>query len=99
MEMDAISNTILDIINQNIEDADITLDQLDDDLLKYGMDSIKFISIVIALETAFEIEYPDNLLLISQSNTLNKLAGIVFKALEGKNGEGKEKQNEWFTHS
>lgn len=88
MERKAIINGILDIINENIENVNITHDQLDEDLSTHGMDSIKFISIVIALETAFEIEYPDDFLLITQSNTLNKLANIVSEVLDKKNTEG-----------
>lgn len=82
MEKSAIINDTLGIINENIESANITHDQLDVDLSQHGMDSIKFISIVIALETTFEIEYPDDFLLITQSNTINKLASIVAEALE-----------------
>lgn len=88
MEMKAIIDGILDIINENIENANIKHDQLDEDLSQRGMDSIKFISIVIALETAFEIEYPDDFLLITQSNTLKKLADIVSETLKKKNTEG-----------
>ena len=87
MEMKEIINDIIDIINKNIENANITHNQVDEDLSQQGMDSIKFICIVIALETAFEIEYPDDYLLITQSNTLNKLASIVFDTLENKNAE------------
>lgn len=88
MEEEAIINDILGIINENIENVNITHDQLDEDLSIHGMDSIKFISIVIALETAFEIEYPDDFLLITQSNTINKLISIVSEALEKKIAEG-----------
>jgi len=55
------------------------------DLVSMGMDSIKFVSIVIALEEVFEIEYPDEFLLINHSNTLNKLISIVTEALKKKN--------------
>ncbi len=59
-----------------------------EDLVALGMNSIQFISVVVALEETFEIEYPDEYLLITQSNTLNKLVGIVSDALEKKNKEG-----------
>ncbi|TCL56199.1 acyl carrier protein [Kineothrix alysoides] len=62
-----------------------------EDLVSMGMDSIKFISIVVALEEAFEVEYPDECLVITHSNTLNKLASNVSEALEKKT---EERQNE-----
>ncbi|MDR2043347.1 MAG: phosphopantetheine-binding protein [Clostridium sp.] len=86
--MGNIKSEILDIINTNVEKAEITIEQADDDLVALGMNSISFISIVVALEATFEIEYPDECLLITQSNTLNKLANIVFDALEKKDTEG-----------
>lgn len=83
-----VQQKILDVINSNIENANLQINQADEDLVAMGMDSIKFISIVVALEEAFEIEYPDDFLLITQSNTLNKLVSIVAGALEKKNTEG-----------
>ena len=84
---ESIRKKILDIVNSNIENADLQFDQADEDLVALGMDSILFISIVVALEGDFDIEYPDDYLLITQSNTLNKLVSIVSDALE-KNTEG-----------
>lgn len=85
---ESVQQKILDIINSNIENANLQLNQADDDLVAIGMDSIKFVSIVVALEEIFEIEYPNDYLLITQSNTLKKLESIVAGALEKKNTEG-----------
>jgi len=79
--MNDIEARIIQLVNSTIE-TDFNSENMEDDLGQAGMDSIKFISIVVALEEAFEIEYPDECLLITQSNTLRKLAGIVSDALE-----------------
>lgn len=85
---ESVRQKILDIINSNIENTNLQLNQADEDLVAMGIDSIKFISIVVALEETFEIEYPDDFLLITQSNTLNKLGNIIADALEKKITEG-----------
>lgn len=87
---ESVRQKILDIINSNIENVNLQFNQADEDLVDMGMDSIKFISIIVALEDNFEIEYPDDFLLIAQSNTVNKLASVVASALEKQNTEGAE---------
>lgn len=90
--VESIQQIILNIINSYIEDASLQPNQSDEDLIAMGIDSIKFISIVVALEETFEIEYPDEFLLMTQSNTLNKLVSIVTGALESKMRK-KERKN------
>jgi acyl carrier protein len=85
--MNDIEARIIQLVNSTIE-TELNNENMEDDLVQSGMDSIKFISIVVALEEAFEIEYPDESLLIAQSNTLRKLVGIVSDALEKNNTEG-----------
>jgi acyl carrier protein len=45
---------VVEILNANIENAEVTEDKLDEDLSKLGMDSITFIKIIVALEEEFE---------------------------------------------
>lgn len=87
-KIDGVLEKVLAIVNTYIEDSVITADQADDDLIALGMNSISFISVVVALEGTFDIEYPDENLLIAQSNTVNILASIVSEALEKKDEEG-----------
>lgn len=69
--------SILEIVKANVKNLEISLEQSDDDLSLLGMSSISFISIVVALEEAFEIEIPDEKLLITEMNTLNKMLEVV----------------------
>ena len=81
---ESVQDKILEIVNSNIENASLQLNQADEDLVTMGMDSISFISIIVALEEAFEIEYPDEYLLITHSNTLNAITNIISAELEKK---------------
>lgn len=78
-------NSILSIINENIESNEITLEQADEDLSLLGMDSIKFIQIVVALEESFQIEVPDEELLINKMGTINKILSVVSVAIKSAN--------------
>jgi acyl carrier protein len=76
-----IQEKILEIINSTIEDEKIQPNQADEDLSLIGMDSTKFIKIVVTLEETFEIEVPDEKLLMTEMGTLNKMIGVVSTAL------------------
>ena len=68
---------IIEIININIENAEISIEQSEDDLLTLGMDSITFIRIIVSLEEEFECEVPDSKLLLTEMNTVNKMYEVL----------------------
>lgn len=70
-------NQVLEILNANIEDSPITIDKLDASLMDLGMDSITFIQVIVALEEEFECEIPDEKLMISEMNTVQKIIDIL----------------------
>lgn len=75
-EIDVTSNI------ENIEKAIvINSTQLDDDLAELGMDSITFIHIIVALEELFEIEIPDEKLLITEMSTIRKMVEVIATAI------------------
>ena len=67
---------ILEIVN-SVQDTEVTVDQCDDDLLELGLDSIKFIQIIVSLEEAFECEIPDEKLLLTEMNSVNKMLEVL----------------------
>lgn len=69
-------NKILDIINK-IGDLCIACDQINDNLVDFGMDSIKFVQIVVGLEEEFECEIPDSKLLIIEMDTVQKIFNVL----------------------
>ena len=64
---------ILNIINKSIETGDIAKKQMNDNLSDLGIDSMKFIQIMVELEEVFECEIPDSQLLMSEMNTVQKI--------------------------
>ena len=67
---------ILEIVN-SVQDMEVTVDQCDDDLLEMGLDSIKFIQIIVSLEETFECEIPDEKLLLTEMNSVNKMFEVL----------------------
>lgn len=82
-EMSNILDKIIEIVKGNVENLKLTPDQYDVDLSQLGIDSIKFITIVIAFEEAFGIEIPDEYLLFTELGTINKMKSVVSYVLEG----------------
>lgn len=70
------------VIEKNVDlQYDINTIGVLDILTDYGIDSLKYISIIIALEDYFDIKIPDNYLDFSKSNTIQKLNLILEKLL------------------
>lgn len=68
---------ILCVLNTHIENSKFDLDMVDSDLTEFGMDSIAFIRVVVALEEEFECEIPDSKLSISEMNTAKKILKVL----------------------
>lgn len=75
---------ILEIVN-SVQDMEVTVDQCDNDLLELGVDSIKFIQIIVSLEEAFECEIPDEKLLLTEMNSVNKMLEVLQLAVSESN--------------
>ena len=80
-----ILDKVLKVLNANLENTEITFEQTEDDLSALGMDSIVFIRLVVALEEAFDIEIPDEYLLITEMNTLSKMTDVISTVLDHQN--------------
>lgn len=74
---------IIEILNSNIENIEISIEQVNDDLSDLGMDSISFIKTIVSLEEEFECEIPDEKLIISEMNTVNKIIDVLQLAIAG----------------
>lgn len=77
-----IQTDIQEIVKKYIG-IDAAVNQFDDSLVDLGMDSIMFIHIVVELEEKFAIEIPDEKLLISEMDTMNKMLSIITALVEG----------------
>jgi len=67
---------VLEVINRS-ENMEISQEQLEDSLPELGMDSITFIQIVVALEEEFECEIPDEKLLVTEMDTVQKMLDVL----------------------
>lgn len=81
---ETISEKVLEILNTNIENNVITPEQTEEDLSSLGLDSIAFIRVIVALEEAFDIEIPDEKLLITEMNTVLKMASVIAAVMDEK---------------
>lgn len=72
-------NRVLEILNNNIADANVSNDMLEESLPALGMDSISFIQIIVELEEVFECEIPDEKLLIAEMDTVQKILDVLFE--------------------
>ncbi len=79
---EVIADKVLEIVNTNIENGFISSNQFDADLCAAGMDSISFIRIIVALEEEFDIEIPDEKLLLAEMNTVSKITDVISSILK-----------------
>ena len=69
---------VIEIINLSFNDrAKITAEQNNENLQELGMDSITFIRIAVAIEEEFECEIPDEKLLITEMDTVQKILDVL----------------------
>lgn len=71
---------IIEIINCATK-GDISIDQKDEDLLEFGIDSIQFVQLIVFLEELFECKIPDSKLLFEEMNTATKIMAALQEAL------------------
>lgn len=80
--MNELCKKIIDIVNANLEGPGLTPESSEQDLTSFGLDSIIFINIIVALEEAFNIEIPDEKLLITEMNTISKMEDVISAVLK-----------------
>lgn len=68
---------IIRILNEHLEGRQITLEHIDYDLTQIGLDSIRFIRVIVAFESVFNIEIPDEYLVLEKMNTINKIYTVI----------------------
>lgn len=83
MVYDEIKEKVIKLCNEVLEDSDIDADMIEyvdfsDDL---GMDSIKFISLIVEIESRLNIIIPDDYLLIDYFNNIDNIMQIVMSEI------------------
>lgn len=78
MELSDLDIAIRKILLDNLENQDISIISEDDNLQEFGMSSMVFVKIVLALEEEFHVEFPDSKLTFSNLNSIAKIRnGII----------------------
>ena len=73
-------------IIEELENLGIIIDisEEDADLLSMEIDSITFITFIVALEERFEIQFPDEYLTMEVMNSLNGFSSLIYTLLSNK---------------
>lgn len=71
---------VYDIIKRSINK---TIELKDDmTLLELGIDSVEFITVIIALEEELDIRFEDTLLIYENYNTIGQLVSVIQQSIE-----------------
>ncbi len=79
--MQKICAQLAKIIEDIMQTTAIGETNYEDDLATLGLTSIGFIQVIVQIEEEFQITIPDEFLLLSKLNTVNKIASIVLSLL------------------
>ena len=75
---------ILRVVNTVLEKP-LSQDQAEAELPTLGIDSIAFIRTIVALEEEFDIEIPDEYLLLTEMNTISKMTDVISTVFDPQN--------------
>lgn len=73
---------IAGIIESYVNDLELDENLYETNLAELGINSIAFIQTIVEMEDRFQIEIPDEYLLISEMDTVYKMASIVMLLTE-----------------
>jgi acyl carrier protein len=84
-----MKETIYDVIKRNVSHSAVIND--DTSLLEIGIDSVEFITMIIALEEEFNIRFEDTQLVYDNYKTIGQLVSIIEQMLEKTKTHSEEK--------
>ena len=87
MMIKEIELKVLELINQIILNKRISLEQLNDDFTKMGIDSMEIIRFIVAVEEYYNIEFDNELLEMNNISTIYKISLLVYNELKRRGNE------------
>jgi len=72
-ELSGIQNQAFEVIRSILSEKELHSISIDTDFSSIGIDSITFIKIVVALESEFDFEFDDEMLLITKFPTIKSI--------------------------
>ena len=82
--MKKIKDEIIEVILNTAEELGVFMDydgENDFDMTLYFTDSVSFISYIVSLEEALEIEFPEDLLYIENYSSFNKIVDMIYEVM------------------
>ena len=80
--MDEIIQKIIEIVTRNMGNEQFSTLESNSKLSELGMSSMAFIQMVVEIEETFDIEIPDEKVMISQMGTLDQIIDVVREGLK-----------------
>lgn len=81
----SLQESLCNIIKEVLENDKINNNEIaEGSLISLGFNSISFIKMVIKIETEFDIQYDDDMLLIDKLNTLEYLSKYVQSKIDAR---------------
>ena len=84
MSKSEIGNQIFSLIEEVLNEESKKIKSFDDDISEI-LDSVGFVTLIVEIETFFDIEINDDDYEVYKINTINKLADLVETYMEKKN--------------
>ena len=86
MTVEAIKNKVIELISELFKSKGFNSDIIEHKNLidDFGMDSITFITLIVDIESAFDITIPDDLLNMNHFMKVDNVIRIVSKQLDNK---------------
>ena len=93
MDVNFVRYKVINLIKSLLINPDINNKALEymDIIDVAGMDSITFISLIVALEEQFEITIPDNMLLMEKFRTIDSIVEIIMTEMNNQHQLGDKK--------
>ena len=77
--MEYLTYLQLDVLNFLVNNMDVHIETVFSDIIiSNSIDSLNFVNMVIILEDKYGIEFPDIYLSISELNTVEKIAQVIY---------------------
>ena len=75
-------NQLLNIVNEVLKESTVSDKDIDKNLMAYGMDSIKFIHMIVDIEKYYGCEIPESKLLLEEMNTIEKIMNVLMSVIQ-----------------
>lgn len=80
--IEEIKKSIVELINEILEDASVSMENCKDDFRDIMIDSLAYVRLIVSLEDFYQITFNDEFLDNTRITTIDKLAEVVYEIIE-----------------